>query len=91
MEDMNMKKLIIAAVAAALVIGTGTTSALAAGCRHNCTNRNCNYTQSACPDKDRDGICDTCGKRIGKNGYCKNHCGSNSRRNGNGHGGRHHR
>lgn len=83
-----MKKLFIAALTAALILGSGTT-AYAAGCRHSCTNRTCSYSQSRCPDADKDGICDKCGKKIGKDGYCKNHRSCNSQKNG--HGSRHHR
>lgn len=73
-----MKKLLIAGLTAALILGTGTTSAFAAR-QGNGQGNGCCGTQTTCtsPDANKDGICDICGKQIGKNGNCKNNCGKN--------------
>ena len=71
-EELNMKKIRIAAIAAAIVLALGVTTAFAAGERHfvdangdgicdnRGTGRGCWYV-----DADGDGVCDRYGTGLG--------------------------
>ena len=79
-----MKKAILAILAATLIMTTGTTSAFAAGCGRNRSSASRNCTTKVCTekrytDKNKDGICDNCGRGYtdkNKDGICDNYSSS---------------
>ena len=62
-----MRKLRLAALAAALVLTLGVTTAAACGGHHGWTGADCWIRSGVCyVDADGDGVCDHCGTDLGR-------------------------
>lgn len=73
----KIKKSLAGVLAAVMVLSVGTTGTFAAGprCSKNivCTRSVCSNTGKSCSfvDKDKDGICDNCGRKNSSKKGCK--------------------